>query len=170
VPNTKTVKAKRVSAAQLEKERIEYENRRYKVYLKERKRVIDADNANETLSDKSIITLTSGAFAVSLTFIANMFTKCQSIQYPGWLMAAFVGFGASMVLTLISFQVSHTASEDQIHILDREYRENLKERQRTRWAKPVELLNIASSMLFFILGTVALPIFVYYNLAAGGAK
>ena len=137
---------------------------RYKVYLDERKALVDAEREGARLFDKAILTLTAGAFGLSLAFIRQVVPeiKCGTLFL---LIAGWTGFSLSLLSTLISFLASQSACSRQRKILELEYidnRDTQKEKNRpARWTKR---LNV-SSIAFFILGLIFLTLFVILNLS-----
>jgi len=92
----------------------------YKVYLEERKLLIDAEREGSRSFDKTILTLSAGAFGISLTFIRqivpNIETGTLFLLILGW-----TGFTISMLATLISFLTSQRACARQREILEENY-------------------------------------------------
>lgn len=78
---------------------------KYKVYLEERKSLVDAKREGSELFDKAILTLAAGTFGLSLTFIRQIVPniKCGT---EFMLICAWTGFCISLLSTLISFLTS----------------------------------------------------------------
>lgn len=140
---------------------------KYKVYLEERKSLVDAEREQSQLFDKAILTLAGGAFGLSLTFIKDMISNHKPIQIY-WLILAWTCFCASMLSTLISFLTSQNACSTQRATLEAEYFEN-----HTKQNGKCNVTNSAAmwtrylnwfSILTFIAGTVCLSIFSIVNL------
>ena len=140
---------------------------KYKVYLEERKSLIDAELEGSRLFDKAILTLAAGAFGLSLTFIRQIVPNIKS-GTVFMLIYAWVGFCISLLFTLISFLTSQLACSKQIKILEVEYLNNQSDHDKkanlknmasvcTRW------LNILS-IFAFIIGVIFLAIFSISNL------
>ena len=139
----------------------------YKVYLEERKLLVDAAREGARSFDKTILALASGAFGLSLTFIKQISPNIKS-EIVCLLIYAWVGFCISLLSTLISFLTSQSACLKQIDILEAEHLNNQSDRD-----KKANLKNIAStytrglnilSIVAFIIGVIFLAIFSISNL------
>lgn len=135
----------------------------YQVYLGERKLLISADLEYARIFDKAILTLTAGAFGLSLAFI-------KQIAYPikGGnkliLILSWIGFALSLLFTLVSFLTSQSACKKQIKILENQYLNNCGITSiKNKYAQWTLILNILS-IIFFIAGVIALAVFVAINL------
>jgi hypothetical protein len=133
----------------------------YKVYLEERKQLIEAERETAQQFDKAILTLAAGALALSITFINQIAPnpKPHSIYY---LVGAWILFCASLLSTLISFLTSQVACRKQRDILDMEIsgRDNNKNNKAASWTNKLNYCSIAC----FILGVIFLIIFSAINL------
>jgi len=139
----------------------------YKVYLEERKSLVDAEREGSRLFDKAILTLTAGAFGLSLTFIRQMAPDIKS-GTAFMLVYAWVGFCVSLLSTLISFLTSQSACSRQREILEAEYFHNSsghdkKANLKNKFAIWTKWLNILS-IFTFIIGVIFLAIFSIVNL------
>ena len=146
------------------------DNLEYEVYIEERKLLVDAEREGSRLFDKAILTLTAGAFGLSLTFIRQMAPDIKS-GTVFLLICAWVGFCLSLLFTLISFLTSQSACLKQIKILEVEYfnsqREHDKkanieniENKSSDWTGRLNKLSIVA----FMLGVIFLAIFSISNL------
>jgi len=141
---------------------------KYKVYLEERKLLIHAEYEESRLFDKAILTLTAGAFGLSLTFIRQIVPTIRSGTV--WMLIfAWVGFGISLLSTLISFLTSQSACSKQREILKAEYfnnrgsqskKVNLKNKMAI-WTKQLNKISIFA----FIIGIFFLTTFSIVNLS-----
>lgn len=146
-----------------ENNQIRIDNHKYQVYLDERKALIDANREAARLFDKAILTLTAGAFGLSLAFIRQIAPSIREGTIY-CLIFGWAGFSLSLLSTLISFLSSQYACKRQIEILELDYIDNqnsLKEKNIP--AILTKCLNILS-IFFFILGLVFLAIFIILNL------
>lgn len=84
-------------------------------YLDERKLLIDAEREQSRSFDKAMLTLSAGALALSLTYMAD-FVVSPSGQ--GLLYAAWILFSISLLATAWSFLISQSALRKQREILD----------------------------------------------------
>jgi hypothetical protein len=129
-------------------------------FLELRKVLAEGEKQSYQDFDKAIVTLSGGAFALSLTFI-QFLEKANN----AWIVAtSWLFFITSLLLTLISFISASFAFRRQIEFLDLLYTGNLeKYRQINRPDRITLVLNIASA-LSFIIGVVFLSVFTYYTL------
>ncbi len=137
----------------------------YKVYLEERKLLIEAERETAQQFDKAILTLAAGALALSITFI-NQIAPKPKLYSIYWLIIAWSFFCLSLLSTLISFLTSQAACRKQRDILDEEISKNSKKSNNTEennaalWTDKLNKLSIA----FFILGVMLLIVFSAMNL------
>jgi hypothetical protein len=135
----------------------------YKVYFEERKSLIQALAEETHKFDRTILTLAAGAFGFSLAFIKDIVPNIK----PGtlfWLLMSWIGFGLSLLSTLISFLTSQRACRRQIEILEKViFEKRERETEKNRAAVWTERLNIFS-IIVFILGIIFLALFVSFNL------
>ncbi|MCX6575334.1 MAG: hypothetical protein NTV82_02950 [Candidatus Aminicenantes bacterium] len=134
----------------------------YNVYIEERAKLIHAQAEETHKFDRTILTLASGAFGFSLAFIKEIVPAIKQGTF-GWLLAAWLGFCASLLSTLISFLTSQHACRKQIEILEKVIFDGEKrESEKNRAAKWTLGLNIAS-IIAFIAGVFLLVVFVSLN-------
>jgi len=142
------------------------DNFKYKVYLEERKLLVDAIREGARSFDKTILALASGAFGLSLTFIRQISPNIKSGTIF-LLICAWVGFCISLLFTLSSFLTSQSACLKEIKILEVEYLNNQSDHN-----KKANLKNKASvftwwlnilSISTFIIGVIFLAIFSISN-------
>ena len=139
----------------------------YKVYLEERKLLVDAKREGARSFDKAILTLAAGAFGLSLTFIRQIVPNAGP-DYMFCLILAWSGFCVSLLSTLISFLASQYACSRQIEILDEVYIDNQSEQDRkvklknepAIWTRRLNILSICA----FIVGVIFLATFSIVNL------
>lgn len=139
---------------------------KYKTYLEERKSLTDAKLAGSLLLDKAILALAGGAFGLSLTFIRPILPDIR----PGtlaMLMYAWIGFGVSLLSTLISVLTSQSACARQVEILEAELLDDNHGDKKcdlinrpANWTGWLNKLSIGT----FIIGAALLAIFVSVNL------
>jgi len=142
------------------------DNLKYKVYLEERKLLVDAIREGARSFDKTILALASGAFGLSLTFIRQISPNIKSGTIF-LVICAWVGFCISLLFTLSSFLTSQSACLKEIKILEVEYLNNQSDHN-----KKANLKNKASvftwwlnilSISTFIIGVIFLAIFSISN-------
>lgn len=138
---------------------------KYEVYLEERKSLISAELEQARHFDKYILTLAAGTFGLSLLFIRQIVPQPETGTV--WLLvAAWVAFALSILLTLVSFLLSQLAYRKQREILEKSYEEDNEqgaEVSTNKFATCTQFLNW-TSMSLFIIGVVFLVIFSATNL------
>lgn len=135
------------------------------VYLEERKQSIAAEQDTAKQFDSSLLTLSGGALALSLTFIKQVAPHPipNSICF---LVSAWSLFCVSLCLTLISFLTSQSACQRYREILDADMLgEDKNNKNRPgRWTAWLNYLSIT----FFVFGIIFVIIFSAINLSGGG--
>lgn len=129
-------------------------------YLEERKTLVEAEGEASQSLDKALITLSAGAFGLSLLFISRIAPEPEALL---WLYAAWGGFILSLVSILSSFLASQKAFRKARELLDDDFRNEGSGRESSFWNKLTAGLTIAS-ILAFIVGVVALAVFATLNL------
>lgn len=133
----------------------------YQRYLEERKLLVSAERETAQQFDKSILTLSAGALALSVTFIDKIapHPKENSLFF---LVSAWGLFCLSLLITLVSFLSSQAACRTQRDILDDDIsgKDISRINQPALWTLKLNYLSIGS----FILGIVALVVFCTFNL------
>ena len=117
----------------------------------ERKLLIDAKRDAARSFDQTMITLSGGALALSLTFVQQLTTK--PAQWRTVLIAAWIAFGSALVSILISFLLFQYAIDARI---------SGNERIASAWDGGARRANWIS-LATFALGVVALLIFCLKN-------
>ena len=139
----------------------------YKVYLDERKQLIDSERKTAQQFDKGILTLAAGALALSITFI-NQIAPLPKADSMHWLIIAWSSLCLSLLSTLISFLTSQVACRKQRDILDAKIarKEESENNKAASWTNRLNYFSIA----FFILGIIFIIVFASINLPRGGDK
>src|SRR5579871_2484192 len=133
-----------------------------KVYLEERRGLIEQEAEQSRSYDKAILTMTAGGLGLSLTFIKDIvpdFAACTSwLLYLGWALLV-----TSLLTTLCSFRASVQAFRRQRAILDRIQRgEGTHENSVNHVSRVTAWLNYAS-LVAFVGGAAAVTLFVALN-------
>lgn len=142
-----------------------HEDIKYKVYIDERKSLIDIMLKESLAFDKAILTLASGAFGLSFTFINQIIPNIKNGTIY-LLKSAWISFGISILITLTSFLTSIFACKKGIKILEVEYIND----NRNKKGKNINYMTIITiclnilSILSFIVGTLFLTYFSINNL------
>ena len=126
-------------------------------YLEERKTLVEAEGEASQSFDKALITLSAGAFGLSLAFIVQVAPVPRALWY---LYVAWGGFFLSLLSILFSFLASQHGFRRARDILDK-YLETGAE-ESNRWNVVTGLLNILS-IVAFVLGVVSLAYFAIRN-------
>jgi hypothetical protein len=126
-------------------------------YLEERKTLVEAEGEASQSFDKALITLSAGAFGLSLFFIVQVAPEPRALRY---LYIAWGGFIISLISILFSFLASQWGFRRQRNILDK-YLETGDE-ERNRWNPVTNWSNILS-ITFFVMGVVSLAYFAIQN-------
>jgi hypothetical protein len=126
-------------------------------YLEERKTLVEAEGEASQSFDKALITLSAGAFGLSLAFIVQVAPVPRALWY---LYVAWGGFILSLLSILFSFLASQQGFRRARDILDM-YLETGAE-ESNHWNVVTSLLNILS-IVAFVLGVVSLAYFAIRN-------
>ncbi len=120
--------------------------------------------SNAEAFDKAILTYSSGALALSLGFLKD-FVPLDRASAPYLLFSSWAMFAASIVATIVSYQVSQLGINKQVRLAERYYLDQdesaLKEKNRA--AICTDWLNWTSGGLFS-LGVAITTVFVAVNL------
>lgn len=133
-----------------------------KTYLEERKLLVDAERESARSFDKAMLTLSSGALALSITFIRQIAPAPRSETY---LYFAWSGFILALLCTLVSFLSSQSALRKQRDILDRNYRDQPTAFEQKNVMSAVTNFLNWFSILSFIAGVLLLTAFAIKNLS-----
>ena len=136
------------------------EEREREEYLEERKILVEAERQAAESFDKSLITLSSGALALTVPFIRFLAPNPTALCL---LFVAWGGFILALLTILFSILVSQGALRKQRDILDELYRHNADAAQKNRLADVTNALNTASIVLF-VGGVLMFALFAGRNL------
>ena len=144
-----------------------YDSESYERYLKERSALVDAKFRVAENYDKAFLTLTGGALAISMTFIANIVKN----PIDKWsLIIAWICLGLGLALHLFSCQFCGKAYGTQISELDKEQQARFDGKEykykKNKWSSVTKTFNYITLALF-LLGIVFLAIFVITNISIG---
>lgn len=128
-------------------------------YVEERRSLVDAEREAAQSFDKFMVTLSAGAFGLSITFVRELIDNPQSL----WLLrSAWGAFGLSLCAILASFLLSQSAIRRQRTILDEIEQGQEDARDKNVPATITNLLNWISIVLF-VCGATALIAFAITN-------
>lgn len=130
--------------------------------LEQRKSLLAALLDQSRSFDKYVLTLASGALGLSLVFIERIVPR-PSAASASYLVGAWICFGASILITLVSFLCSQRACLKQINILNGLLDGSLEKATPNVFTWVTGLLNWLS-MLAFMAGVALLTTFSIQNL------
>ena len=129
-------------------------------YLEERKALVEAEGEASQSLDKALITLSAGAFGLSLLFIFRIAPEPAALW---WLYIAWGGFILSLVSILSSFLASQKAFRRARELLDTYYQDASGNQVHSGWDTVTGGLTLVS-IVSFVCGVVALAVFATRNL------
>ena len=128
-------------------------------YLEERKMLIEGEGEASQSFDKTLVTLSAGAFGLSLAFIVQVAPRPVTM----WaLYLAWGGLVLSLLSVLLSFLMSQYGFRRAQEILDSRYKGGIEE--SNVWNTATGILNVFS-IVSFIVGVVSLAYFAVRNVA-----
>jgi hypothetical protein len=134
------------------------DDQKRKEYLEERKLLIDWEHGATTSFDKAMLTLSSGALVLSLTYLKELGGPSSS----RWaLHGCWISFGLSILFTTWSFLLSQHGLRRQREILDSRESANRApdpRSDRNYWASVTNCFNWGS-VVSFTLGVCCLAIY-----------
>lgn len=133
-------------------------------YLDNRKEYVDGATESLRSFDKVLLTLSSGALALSITFLQQL---APAKKMMALFITAEIAFCITLFFNLLSFITSHQAFQKELANLEREYLhfrdgKTVQQSIQNRWATTTGWLNIISFTTFF-LGIVFFIWFVIGN-------
>jgi len=152
----------------------DYTDKLYTQYVAQRVKLDAASLEAAGRYDRAVLAISSGALALSVTFIEKIAATPQQwtlfILVPGWLLLL-----VTIILHLFSLASSQNATSEQIRILDQQYSTyfsaaDVAQAVRDGWTEPINLyatrtkkLNIYSQITLF-LGIVLILTFSSINI------
>jgi hypothetical protein len=133
--------------------------------LKYRQELIDAKNASQDQLDKALLTLSAGAFGITIAFLESIASSPPI--WPALLYVSWFFWGLTIGLSLIAFYLSVKSHEEDLALLhydpERLYNENRKDPTNTavKWLNKI-------SLVAFILGLFTISSFAAINLSNYG--
>lgn len=135
----------------------------YPVYQQHRGKLEELLVDQSRSLDRSILTISSGALALSITFSDKLIAS-SGIVNSGLLFAAWMLFAVAILGTTLSFWTSGRSISKQIYLFDDFYVGHLEREEREWfWSTFTTWLGVGSVMML-ILGIVLLSCFAYQNL------
>lgn len=123
----------------------EYTNKLYEEYSAQRIKLDDASLEAAGRYDRTVLTISTGALALSVTFIDKIASSPQTwtlfLLVPAWLFLL-----TAIISQLLALSASHEATREQIRILDNQYSYYLSadepaEAVRNGWDEPKNKYN-----------------------------
>ncbi|SEN09711.1 hypothetical protein SAMN02800694_2760 [Luteibacter sp. UNCMF331Sha3.1] len=142
---------------------VEEKRQIYAKFLEEHNR---RETSTSDAYDRAILTFSTGALALSLTFIKDLVPDFSQAAHKGALLAAWILWLLALMTTIGSFLVSLKAGRHEVRRANRYYllEDNGALKEKNRWSSAIWILNpVAGS--FFALGAIFMVYFVYTNLA-----
>lgn len=149
--------------ALLSAEQLEELPERQRLYQETRKDLLARQMQNSINYDKAILSLSTGALALSVAFI-NKVVQLATAEWRLLLLASWWLFVAALLSTLISFITSQKGIDLQLAYAEKGYMEFQDEylRKTNHWAKwTVGLTYISGSL--FVAAMIAMIVFISMN-------
>jgi hypothetical protein len=144
----------------------EYRKQRYESYVKERENLNHSSLEISGRYDKSVLFLSGGALALSVTFIEKIAPSPVAWTFV-LLAAAWLFLISCVVLELYALATSQTAINEQIRLLDAEYDEFLQAASDTTKAVGVQTGPPAAAESKFTVRTRRLNVWSLRSLVFG---
>lgn len=130
-----------------------------------RKWLVSAEQKSQEAFDKTVLSLSGGALAISFTFIKDIIGP-ESIVLTSLLIAAWLAWAFSTFAVLCSYYLSHLALRQAITQVDNGT--IYKQPPGGKFACLTAMLNAAGAVLFLV-GICCITIFAAANLSSEGA-
>lgn len=133
--------------------------------LKYRQELIEAKNASQDQLDKALLSLSAGAFGITIAFLESI-TSTPPI-WPGFLYASWFFWGLTIGFSLTAFYLSVKSHEEDLVLVHSDpqklYDENRKDPTNTavKWLNKISLGT-------FLLGLFTISLFAATNLTNYG--
>lgn len=128
--------------------------------VEHRKYLVEGEHKSQEQYDKTVLSLSGGALAVSFAFVKDYLSGKEAIGLE-FLLAAWIAWGLSSTITLASFYTSVLAFRKSISQVDKET--VYKSRVGGRASIVTDILNAAAGLLF-LAGVVTAALFAAFNL------
>ncbi len=136
---------------------------RLELFNEHRKQAWQDIQASTDQFDKSLLTLSSGALALSLAFIKDL-VPFKAAVGVSWLYVSWMSFVVCIIVTLFSFQISVQALKLNLEHVRKYYIEKKDEyfAKQNLWSKAVSWCSVLGGG-FFLLGIICTMVFVFKN-------
>lgn len=125
----------------------EIEAEKYKVYLEERKSLVETANKSALMFVQTLITLAAGSFGLSFIFIKQV-VPIINPDTKWSLTLSWACYCITILMTLFSLYFSQCAHMKQIEILEQTYFPDNKPKLKNHYDILVAILTIISIVLF----------------------
>jgi carbon starvation protein CstA len=154
----------------------DYLDKLYQQYSSQREKLDSSSIEAAGRYDKAVLTISTGALALSVTFIDKIASNPQHwtlyILIPGWFLLLL-----SIIWQVLALSASHNATREQISILDQQYAKyfladdpvKLVEEGWTESEPPNKYVDITNkynilSQIALIIGIVCILVFSSFNI------
>ena len=138
----------------------EITEKEYSTYINERSFLTNAKFQGSISFAKAILTLSAGALGFSVNFVKQVFPYIEPYSKK-YILIAWIGFGMSAILILISYLLSQYAASEGIKVLEAYYYDSNEIKNKYNvW---IRFLNIMS-ILSFLIGAASLIYFSFIDL------
>jgi len=134
---------------------------KYQRYLEERRLLIEGESKVSARFDTSLLTLSGGALILSMTFIKDLVKNAPLHKCA--LVVAWISYGLTITLMLISLLTSQRAFIRQRDILDATLDDPAKNSSCNCWSCATKWLN-RISIGAFVVATIFMGYFIIINL------
>jgi len=138
------------------------DNKNYQIYLEERKLYIDIERESTNFLDKAILSISTGAFGISLIFM-KQFNPIKphtlTLLVFSWILLLI-----SILSMLGSYFLNIKACRYGRTILDRYFEDIEKARTACNPYKCASQLAAVSSIILFVIGIILLALFCLKNI------
>ena len=139
--------------------------REYKLFLEERKLLIDAARESARTFDKAVLAFGSAVFGFSIAFVKDIAPSPYPESLP-WLGVSWALFAIGLLAILLSFLFSHRACMFEIKVGEEGLGKTNYARKKNRWSVATNVCN-ALCVAFLFSGLICWSEFAYKNLHYG---
>ncbi len=137
----------------------------YELFIRQREALINTANLAATGFAKAIMTLSGGALALSLKFMADMAHNTYPMK-AGTLLASWIFLGLALAAITTSFLLAEFGQLKQVAINDEFFKKSEKTHPKNHYCCIISVLNI-TSLIAFLIGMFLTIAFAYNNLPPG---
>jgi hypothetical protein len=140
---------------------------KYKLYLAERERLIDAGRESARTFDQAVLAFGSIVFGFSIAFLKDIAPK-PAPETLKWLGTSWLLFSLGILAILLSFLFSHRACMFEIENSEAALGNSSYEQKKNPWSIATNWCNV-TCVVFLFLGLSFWSIFAFDNLSHGDA-